>query len=107
MALATTVRNRGDGEEREEHESNGAYVDGANDGAGDAANYDHANNYAYVSAEHDDHCAERLRLRTFFLQFVIQTLEVLQNALRGVRNYTLRNYVQHRTFANMALRFRN
>ena len=30
-----------------------------------------------------------------FLQFVIQTPEVLQNALRGVRNYTLRNYVQH------------
>ena len=43
----------------------------------------------------------------FFLQFVIQTPEVLQNAVRGVRNYTLRNYVQHRTFANMVLRFRN
>ena len=23
-----------------------------------AANYDHANNYGYVSAEHDDHSAE-------------------------------------------------
>ena len=34
------------------------YVDGANDGADDAANYDHANNYGYVSAEHDDHSAE-------------------------------------------------
>ena len=34
------------------------YVDGANDGADDAANYDFANNYGYVSAEHDDHSAE-------------------------------------------------
>ena len=55
-----------------------------------AANYDHANNYAYDYAEHDDHSVEnyaethckfnyvmiimlKITLKHIFLQFVIQT----------------------------------
>ena len=39
---------------------NDAYVDGAGKIGNDVyvANYDHANNYGYVSVEHDDHSAE-------------------------------------------------
>ena len=39
---------------------NDAYVDGAGKLGNDVyvANYDHANNYGYVSVEHDDHSAE-------------------------------------------------
>ena len=70
MAVATTVPTRGGAERSYQSRNlfsltwrkigNDAYVDGAGKLGNDVyvANYDHANNYAYDYAEHDDHSAE-------------------------------------------------